>query len=131
MKLRPVLIIAAFSALSLWLINDFFPGTLDALGIAPWVILAALAFFVIALLVSPSRVDRQRKRRKHAKLIFMAMGLGYPILLMALLSLLGGESSSGYSFASPPMWIKFAVFLWFSYSDDKKAYKKKMQESQE
>lgn len=131
MNLYRILIFSALTVLTLWLITDFFPSTLDVLGISTWLILAALACLVIAIFITPSGDGQPPERGKYSKLTFTAVGLGYPILLMVLLTLLGGESSTGYSLANPPTWIMVAVFLWFSYSDDKKAYKKKMQESKE
>ncbi|MDE0583412.1 hypothetical protein ON064_10240 [Planococcus sp. A6] len=131
MNLYRTLILGALALVTLWLITDFFPATLEALGISSWLILAALACLVIAIFVTPSSDGPPPERGKYSKLTFTAIGLGYPILLMVLLTLLGGESSTGYSLSNPPMWITVAVFLWFSYSDDKKAYKKKMQESKE
>ena len=131
MNLYRILIFSALTVLTLWLITDFFPSTLNALGIPTWLILAALACLVIAIFITPSGDGQPPERGKYSKLTFTAIGLGYPILLMVLLTLLGGESSTGYSLSNPPTWITVAVFLWFSYSDDKKAYKKKMQESKE
>ncbi|MBU9674447.1 hypothetical protein KQ939_13570 [Planococcus sp. CP5-4] len=131
MNLYRTLIFGALALVTLWLITDFFPATLEALGVSSWLILAALACLVIAIFITPNGDSPPPERGKHSKLTFSAIGLGYPILLMALLSLLGGESSTGYSLASTPLWVTSAVFLWSSYSDDKKAYKKKMQESRE
>ncbi|MEZ0481615.1 hypothetical protein [Planococcus sp. SSTMD024] len=125
MTLYRILIFGTLAALTLWLITDFFPSTLDALGISTWLILAALACLVIAIFITPNRDGQPPERGKHSKLTFTAVGLGYPILLMALLTLLGGESSTGYSLASPPVWIAVAVFLWLSYSDDKKSIQEK------
>ncbi len=131
MNLYRLLIFSALAVLTLWLITDFFPSTLNTLGISTWLILAALACLVIAIFITPSGDGQPPERGRHGKLIYTAIGLGYPLLLMVLLTLLGGESTTGYSLASPPTWITVAIFLWFSYSDDKKAYKKKMQESKE
>ncbi|WP_434400462.1 hypothetical protein M1Q06_15235 [Planococcus sp. 11815] len=131
MNLYRLLIFSALAVLTLWLITDFFPSTLDTLGLSTWLILAVLACLVIAIFITPSGDGQPPERGRHGKLIYTAIGLGYPLLLMVLLTLLGGESTTGYSLASPPTWITVAIFLWFSYSDDKKAYKKKMQESKE
>ncbi|WP_211655350.1 hypothetical protein [Planococcus alpniumensis] len=131
MNLYRTLVFGALALVTLWLITDFFPATLEALGVSSWLILAALACLVIAIFVTPNGDGPPPERGKYSKLTFSAIGLGYPILLMALLTLLGGESSTGYSLTSTPLWVTLIVFLWLSYSDDKKAYKKKMQESRE
>ena len=128
MTLYRVFTIAILIAMSLWLIADFFPG---ALGMPSWLLLAALAVLLIALFITSPGDEEPRKRGKYSKLTFTAMGLGYPISLMALLTALGGESSFGLSLDSSALWIPVAVSLWLSYSDDKKAHKNALQESEQ
>ncbi|WP_271853320.1 hypothetical protein [Planococcus maritimus] len=113
---------------SLWLVNDFFP---NLLGISSWLLLASLVVLFITLFITSPDDEQPRKRGKHSKLIFTALGMGCPIALIALLTFLGGESSLGLALDSSTLWILVAVSLWLSYSDDKKAYKETTEEAEQ
>lgn len=92
--------------LSLLLINDYFPGTLDAAGIPPWVLFAVMAAMIVL-----SALRLKPEKEKHFLLFFPIVSVVYPLLLLFVLTALGGESESGLSLTSPILWIGVLVTL--------------------
>lgn len=92
--------------LSLLLINDYFPGTLEALGIPVWLLFAIMAAMIVltALRLKPDK-------EKYFLIIFPIVSIIYPLLLLFILTALGGESASGLSLTSPILWIGVIVTL--------------------
>lgn len=91
--------------LSLLLINDYFPGTLEALGIPVWLLFAIMAAMIVltALRLKPDK-------EKYFLIIFPIVSIIYPLLLLFILTALG-ESASGLSLTSPILWIGVIVTL--------------------
>lgn len=119
-------IIGLLINLSLLIINDFFPGTLAALGIPVWLVLAVIAGLVIAVLIRDSG-----EREKYFHIIFPVLMYGYPISLIAFLVWIGGESSYGISLTSSALWIPVAVSVWHMYSLHGEATKQEARELEE
>lgn len=93
--------------ITLLLVNDFFPGTLAALGIPLWTLFAALALVAFISLLAYNR--ELEKRFRIFSTGFLA---GYPLFLLILLPALGGKSASAISLASPLLWIILLFFVW-------------------
>ncbi|WP_404335163.1 hypothetical protein [Planococcus rifietoensis] len=92
--------------LSLLLINDYFPGTLEAIGIPVW-----LLFAIMAAMIVLSALRLKPEKEKHFLIIFPVVSVIYPLLLLFILTALGGESASGLSLTSPILWIGVIVTL--------------------
>lgn len=92
--------------LSLLLINDYFPGTLDKIGIPVW-----LLFAIMAAMIVLSALRLKPDKEKHLLIIFPVVSVIYPLLLLFVLTALGGESASGLSLSSPILWIGVIVTL--------------------
>lgn len=121
MKTYWLIIAVLLLNLSLLLINDYFPGTLAELGIPTWIL-----FVVIALMVVFSwAIVKPRREKKRYMIIFPALMVGVPLLVMAVLTALGGESQNSISLSSPVLWIGVAVALWISWLEYVRASEKK------
>ncbi|RAZ69155.1 hypothetical protein [Planococcus maitriensis] len=92
--------------LSLLLINDYFPGTLEAIGIPVW-----LLFAIMAVMIVLSALSLKPDKEKHFLITFPVVSVIYPLLLLVVLTALGGESASGLSLTSPILWIGVIVTL--------------------
>ncbi|MDE4085344.1 hypothetical protein PO902_09945 [Planococcus maritimus] len=92
--------------LSLLLINDYFPGTLEALGIPVW-----LLFVIMAAMIVLTALRLKPEKEKYFLIIFPIVSIIYPLLLLFILTALGGESASGLSLTSPILWIGVIVTL--------------------
>lgn len=111
--------------LSLLLVNDYFPGTLAKLGIPPWIL-----FGVIALMVVLSWATlKPRREKKRYMIIFPALMILVPVLVLAVLTALGGESHNSVSLTSPALWIGAAVTLWIFWLEYVRASKKEAEET--
>lgn len=111
--------------LSLLLVNDYFPGTLADLGIPPWSL-----FVVIALMVVLSGAAlRPRREKKRYMIIFPALLIAVPMLVLAVLTALGGESNNSISLSSPVLWIGAIVILWIFWLEYVRASKKEAEET--
>ncbi|RAZ69157.1 hypothetical protein [Planococcus maitriensis] len=121
MKTYWLIIAVLLLNLSLLLIEDYFPGTLAELGIPPWIL-----FVVIALMVVLSWATvKPRREKKRYMIIFPALMVGVPLLVMAVLTALGGESQNSISLSSPVLWIGVPVALWISWLEYVRASEKK------
>lgn len=92
--------------LSLLLINDYFPGTLAELGVPPW-----LLFLVMGTMIVISALRLKPERDRAFLLVFPLVAVVYPLLLLFVLTALGGQSESGLSLSSPLLWIGVLVTL--------------------
>ena len=125
MKTYWLIIAVLLLNLSLLLINDYFPGTLAELGIPPWIL-----FVVIALMVVLSWATvKPRREKKRYMIIFPALMVGVPLLVMAVLTALGGESHNSISLTSPVLWIGAAAALWISWLEYIRASEKKAEKA--
>ena len=121
MKTYWLIIAVLLLNLSLLLIDDYFPDTLAELGIPTWIL-----FVVIALMVVLSWATvKPRREKKRYMIIFPALMVGVPLLVMAILTALGGESQNSISLSSPVLWIGAAVALWISWLEYVRASEKK------
>ena len=121
MKTYWLIIAVLLLNLSLLLIEDYFPGTLAELGIPPWIL-----FVVIALMVVLSWATvKPRRQKKRYMIIFPALMVGVPLLVIAVLTALGGESHNSISLTSPALWIGAAAALWISWLEYIRASEKK------
>ncbi|WP_434400464.1 hypothetical protein M1Q06_15240 [Planococcus sp. 11815] len=121
MKTYWLIIAVLLLNLSLLLIDDYFPGTLAELGIPTWIL-----FVVIALMVVLSWATvKPRREKKRYMIIFPALMVGVPLLVMAVLTALGGESQNSISLSSPALWIGVTVALWISWLEYVRASEKK------
>lgn len=121
MKTYWLIIAVLLLNLSLLLINDYFPGTLAELGIPPWIL-----FVVIALMVVFSWATvKPRREKKRYMIIFPALMVGVPLLVMAVLTALGGESQNSLSLASPAVWIGAVLAIWISWLEYTRVSEKK------
>ncbi|WP_271853353.1 hypothetical protein [Planococcus maritimus] len=101
--------------MTLLLVDDYFPGTLSSLGIPVWSLYALLGVLVLVSLLMHNP-ELERRFGLHALLLLTI----YPMLVMVLLTFLGGESESGLSVTSPILWIIWGAVLWMGWRDYKK-----------
>lgn len=92
---------------ALLLVNDFFPGTLDALGIPLWTL-----FIVLAIVAFTNLMTYNQEIEKRFRIFSTVLLIIFPIFLVVLLPVLGGESSTGISLASPFLWFYVLLLLW-------------------
>lgn len=116
--------IVLLADITLLLVNDFFPGTLDALGIPLWTLFAALALVAFTNLLTYNK--ELEKRFRIFTTGFLTL---YPAFLLILLPALGGESSSGISLASPFLWVILLFFLWSNWRQHIKESKEAARQS--
>src|SRR5690606_15500745 len=93
--------------ITLLLVNDFFPGTLDALGIPLWAL-----FAVLALVAFTNLLAYNKELEKRFRIFSTGLLTAFPVFMVLLLPALGGESQSGISLASPFLWFILLFFLW-------------------
>lgn len=106
--------------LCILLVNDYFPGTLAELGIPTWIV-----FAVIALMVVLSAFTLKPKReKKRYMIIFPVLMILVPVVVLAVLTALGGEPNNSISLTSPSLWIGAAVTLWIFWLEYLRASKK-------
>lgn len=107
------------------LVNDYFPGTLAALGIPSWIPFAVIALMVVlsALTLKPHR------EKKRYMIIFPLLMIAVPVLVLAVLTALGGEPRNSISLSSPSLWIGSAVTLWIFWLEYKRASKKEAEDT--
>ncbi|AUD14965.1 MULTISPECIES: hypothetical protein [unclassified Planococcus (in: firmicutes)] len=101
--------------ITLLLVDDYFPGTLSSLGIPEWSLYALLGVLVLVSLLTHNP-ELEKRFRLH-ELILLAV---YPMLVMILLTILGGDSESGLSVTSPFLWIFWGIILWLGWRDYQK-----------
>ncbi|MBT2570038.1 hypothetical protein [Planococcus sp. ISL-110] len=94
--------------LSILLVNDYFPGTLVELGIPQWILFVVIALMVV---LSAFTLKPQREKKRYM-IIFPVLMIVVPVIVLAVLTVLGGESHNGISLTSPSLWIAAAVTLW-------------------
>lgn len=125
MKTYWLIIAVLLLNLSLLLINDYFPGTLAELGIPAWIL-----FVVIALMVVFSWATvKPRREKKRYMIIFPALMVGVPLMVMAVLTALGGESQNSLSLASPAVWIGAVLAIWISWLEYTRVSEKKAEKA--
>ena len=61
-------------------------------------------------------LELEKRFRLHDSILLAI----YPMLMMVLLAMLGGESESGLSVTSPLLWIIWGAVLWMGWRDYKK-----------
>ncbi|MGM0896452.1 MAG: hypothetical protein ACQEV0_01055 [Bacillota bacterium] len=98
--------------ITLLLVNDFFPGTLDALGIPMWTLFALMAVLAV---ISIATHDPEREKR--FRIFSLGIMTAYPLVMLALLPALGGESQSGITLTSPFLWMLLTLVLWSSWRE--------------
>ncbi|MBU9674424.1 hypothetical protein KQ939_13690 [Planococcus sp. CP5-4] len=101
--------------MTLLLVDDYFPGTLRSLGIPVWSLYALLG--VLVLVSTLTHNPELEKRFGLHTLLLLSV---YPMLVMVLLTLLGGVSKSGLSVTSPLLWILWGAVLWMGWRDYQK-----------
>lgn len=107
------------------LVNDYFPGTLASLGIPTWTL-----FAVIVLMIALSALTlRPRREKKRYMIIFPLLMIVVPLLVLAVLTALGGESHNSISLSSPSLWIGAAVTLWIFWLEYLRASKKEAEDT--
>lgn len=107
------------------LVNDYFPGTLATLGIPPWILFAVIALMVV---LSGVTLKPQRKKKRYM-MIFPVLMIAVPLIVLAILTLLGGESRNSISLTSPSLWIAVAVTLWIFWLEYVRASKKEAEDT--
>ncbi|MBT2582613.1 hypothetical protein [Planococcus sp. ISL-109] len=106
MKTYWLISIVLLTNVSLLLVNDYFPGTLAEIGIPPLMLFAVMAAMIVLI-----ALRLQPQRDKHFLVLFPLIAVVYPLLLLFVLTALGGESKSGFSLTSPILWIGVLVTL--------------------
>ncbi len=101
--------------MTLLLVDDYFPGALSSLSIPVWSLYALLGVLVLVSLLTHNP-ELEKRFGLHA-LLLLAI---YPMLVMFLLTFLGGESESGLSITSPLLWIIWGAVLWMGWRDYQK-----------
>lgn len=105
------------------MIHDFFPETLLALRIPQWLIIGMI--LVIFICISFLSDKGEENEREITWNIFTSF---YVMFLIVLLSLLGGQSTSGISLDSPIVWALFFISVFKIYEELKRRQSKKSQE---
>lgn len=95
---------------TLLLVEDFFPGTLEALGIPLWTL-----FVLMAVLAIISMATHDAEREKRFRVFSLVVMTAYPLVMLALLTAFGGESKSGITLTSPFIWLFLAFSLSLSW----------------
>ncbi|MBZ5202868.1 hypothetical protein HU147_16800 [Planomicrobium chinense] len=108
---------------TLLMIQDFFPATLLAIKIPQGIIIGTI--LVIFICISFFSDKEKEKERGFKWNIFTSF---YVIFLIVLLSLLGGQSTSGISLDSPIVWALFFISVFKIYEEFKRRQSKKSQE---
>ena len=101
--------------LTLLLIDDYFPAALGFLGIPVWSLYALLGVLIIVSILTHNP-ELEKRFSLHASLLLTV----YPMLVMVLLTILGGESASGLSVTSPFLWVFWGIILWLGWRDYQK-----------
>lgn len=107
------------------LVNDYFPGTLDALGIPSWILFAVIAIMVV---LSALTLKQQREKKRYM-IIFPLLMIVVPLIVLAVLTVLGGEPRNSISLTSSSLWIGVAVTLWIFWLEYLRASKKEAKEA--
>ena len=115
MKTYWLLGIILLADLTLLLVDDYFPAALSSLGIPMWSLYALLGVLVIVSTLTHNP-ELEKRFSLHASLLLTV----YPMLVMVLLTILGGESASGLSVTSPFLWVFWGIILWMGWRDHKK-----------
>lgn len=117
-KLSIVLEIIILLCLTLFLIFDYFPQAPFTQFISPkkifWIIISIL---VLSMIIFRKNSDDGNMSFKYSLILN-----GYFIFLIGLLTLLGGQSSTGISFSNYEFWIIFIIALvdiWGTYKKTK------------
>lgn len=115
MKIYWLIGIVLLVDITLLLMDDYFPGTLSSFGIPEWSLYGLLGVLVVVSLLTHNH-ELEKRFRLH-EVILLAV---YPMLVMVLLTFLGGDSESGLSVTSPLLWILWGIVLWLGWRDYKK-----------
>lgn len=107
------------------LVNDYFPETLDALGIPSWILFAVIAIMVV---LSALTLKQQREKKRYM-IIFPLLMIVVPLIVLAVLTVLGGEPRNSISLTSSSLWIGVAVTLWIFWLEYLRASKKEAKEA--
>ena len=107
------------------LVNDYFPGTLDSLGIPPWILFAVIALMVV---LSAFTLRTQQEKKRYM-IIFPVLMIVVPVIVLAVLTALGGESRNSISLTSSSLWIGAAVTLWMFWLEYARASKKEAEDT--
>ncbi|TWT06529.1 hypothetical protein FQV26_01585 [Planococcus sp. CPCC 101016] len=125
MKTYWLIVIVLLINLCTLLVNDYFPGTLASLGIPPWILFAVIALMGVLSVLTL----KQRREKKRYMLIFPLLMIAVPVLVLFILSVLGGESNSSISLTSPSLWVGAAATLWFFWLEYVRASKKEVKDA--
>ena len=115
MKTYWLLGIIVLADLTLLLVDDYFPDALGSLGIPVWPLYALLGVLIIVSTLTHNP-ELEKRFGLHASLLLTV----YPMLVMVLLTILGGGSESGLSVTSPFLWVFWGIILWMGWRDHKK-----------
>lgn len=107
------------------LVDDYFPGTLAALGIPSWILFAVIALMIV---LSAFTLKPQREKKRYM-FIFPALMIVVPMIVLAILTALGGEAHNSISLTSPVLWIGAAVTLWIFWIEYVRASKKEAEDT--
>ena len=107
------------------LVDDYFPGTLAALGIPSWILFAVIALMIV---LSAFTLKPQREKKRYM-FIFPALMIVVPMIVLAILTALGGEAHNSISLTSPILWIGAAVTLWIFWIEYVRASKKEAEDT--
>lgn len=107
------------------LVDDYFPGTLAALGIPSWILFAVIALMIV---LSAFTLKPQREKKRYM-FIFPALMIVVPMIVLAILTALGGEAHNSISLTSPVLWIGAVVTLWIFWIEYVRASKKEAEDT--
>lgn len=108
--------------MTLLMVDDYFSGALGTLGIPVWSLYALLSVLIIVSILTHNP-ELEKRFSLHASLLLTV----YPMLVMVVLTLLGGDSASGLSVNSPFLWVFWGIILWMGWRD----HKKKMEQDEQ
>jgi predicted Na+-dependent transporter len=101
-----VIVSTFLASFTLLMINDYFPNTLMSFHIPEWLIISLM---VIIFLTSNFFIKEEDNER-HT-LNWLIVSTGYIVLLMLVLPVLGGNSSTGISFSNPIISVLLVIVL--------------------
>ena len=118
-KLNNTLLYLSIVSLLFIIVADYFPN----IGINSIIGVISLLIFVLLFILTH---EKERKNLNPRKTLIIDFIFGSSlILLLIILTLLGGESQSGISLKNPIIWLLYLIAIFSSWSNYKKSIRTK------
>lgn len=106
MILIKIVFLIFLSGFTLLLVNDYFPQTLPSIKVPDWFVRSTL----ISVLIMKVLWMKNEKCCRQS-LNWLIISTGYVFLLIAILSKVGGDSSTGIAVSNPFIWLLLIIVL--------------------